>query len=178
MRWRPSWRIDDAPLLFVDLETTGLYPQRGHQIVEAAVFDAGGLRYHQECLPVEDEYDSEERKLVREIAGDVEHKIVVGHNIPFDLRFLAERCCRLDLPSPAVGFIDTLGMARRFFEDPDEELTLEYVARRLDLDMPDKLHRAVPDARLARDVFRALVDRQKLETLADVRVRRFEVHGH
>lgn len=177
LRWGPSWSIDDAPLLFFDLETTGLYPERGHRIVQVAIFDAGGLRYERghHCDPMSEQ---DERAMVEDVAGAVAHKIVVGHNIPFDLRFLAERSRRLEVPLPSVGFIDTLGMARRFLSDADEELTLEYVARRLELDIPDQLHRAAPDARLARDVFRTIADAQQFETLEDVRVRRFEVHEH
>jgi DNA polymerase-3 subunit epsilon len=178
LRWQPGWGIDEAPLLFVDLETTGLYPERGHQIIEAAIFDAGGLRYHSGQPLSGAALDDDERAMVREVVQIVEHKVVIGHNIPFDLGFIAERCRRLGFAPPAVGFVDTLGMARRFIEDPDEELTLEYVARCLGLDIPTQLHRAVPDARLARDLFRTMCDRQGLETLEDVRVRQYLVHDH
>ncbi|MFW6058207.1 MAG: exonuclease domain-containing protein, partial [Persicimonas sp.] len=116
--------------------------------------------------------------MIRECLSAIADQIVVGHNIPFDLRFLDERARRLDVAMPAVGFIDTLGLARQALEDPDEELTLEYVAECLELEIPEQLHRAVPDARLAEDVFWALVERQQFETLADARVRRFESHDH
>lgn len=178
LRWRASWRLEDAPLLFVDLETTGLHPERGHRIVEAAIFDAGGLRYHDECFASGERADESDRAIVVETTRAIANKVVVGHNIPFDLQFLAERCQRLGLPMPALGFIDTLGMARRFLLDSDEELTLEYVARCLELNIPHQLHRAAPDARLARDVFNALSELDELETLSDARVRRFEVYVH
>ena len=172
LRWMPNWRIDDAPLVYLDLETTGLHPDRGHEITEIAILDRGGIRLHSEI-----EGEAEERLALQEASSNIEGLIVVGHNITFDLRFIAERSRRLDLAIPSVGFIDTLGLARRYLEDLDEELTLEFVARALDLERPDELHRAVPDAQLARDVFESLVEREKLETLGDVRVRRFQLHG-
>lgn len=178
-RWRRSWRIADAPLVFVDLETTGLHPQRGQKIVEAAFVDRGGVRFHWSASDGDPSAISpdDERAVLREARAVLEEAIVVGHNVVFDLRFLAERGERAGFALPEATFIDTLQMARKLTPDTADDARLATVAGRLGLDLPETLHRAVPDARLARDVFDAMVERVDLETLADLNLRRLAWHG-
>ena len=183
-RWRPDWRIDDAPLVYLDLETTGLHPERGHRITEIGLIDRGGIRLH--LQPGEDPSTDDEQSALMTLIDDIRDKVVVGHHIPFDLRFLAARAGRLGLSFPTLGFVDTLGLARLHLdlnvqESSDQNsglptLELATVARFLNLDLPKELHRAIPDARLCRRVLQILIDQEKLQTLKDLRVRRLQLH--
>ncbi len=178
--WRPDWRIDDAPLVSIDLETTGLYPERDQRIVEIAAIDDGGVRFHRRVDPEEQKPGfggGEERRILFEVCRLLDSVVTVGHNVLFDIHFLAERCRRHQIPLPTTGVIDTLGLARRFLGDETEN-NLESVATELDIAIPEELHRAIPDARLARAVLDKFVDIQGLETLADAEVRRVSLHDH
>ena len=179
-RWRPSWRICNAPLVYLDLETTGLYPEKGHRITEIGLIDGGGTRLHRD---LEDSDDDAEIKALNQLANELADLVVVGHNILFDLQFMAERGHRLGVKLPQVGVVDTLGLARHFLDIDDEDtdqdgpidLTLAQVADDLDIDIPQELHRALPDARLCRSVLDALIERFQLQTLRDIHIRRLRL---
>lgn len=170
--WRPDWRIGDAPLVFADLETTGLFPERGQRITEVAVIDAGGLRCHH-TTDNEGFEGAAERRLLHDIFESLENVIVVGHNIGFDLRFLFERAARRDVEMPTIGMIDTLRLAKSHLDAADYRLAS--VAQYLELELPGSLHRAKEDTRLVRDVFWEIVDRGDLQTLADVDIQRLDL---
>ena len=171
--WRPDWRIDDSPLLFLDLETTGLFPERGQKICQVALLDQGGVRLHEIGTEADGSFPQDlERDLLIELFQALRQNIAVGHNIVFDLRFLAHRAIRLDIPMPPLGMIDTLRLASRTLPDLSDH-KLATVAKALDIPLPDTLHQALPDAQLARSVFETLVDTHHWRTLADVDARKF-----
>lgn len=170
--WQLHWRIDDAPLVYLDLETTGLHPERGQRIVEVALVDDGGLQFHRRSN--ESGFGGEkEHRLLKTVSERLEDLVVVGHNILFDLRFIAQRCERHELRTPDVGFIDTLRLARKHLETRDHRLGS--VAQHLKIELPEQLHRADVDVRLARSVFETLVEHEALETLEDVDTQRFRI---
>lgn len=174
-RWQPDWRIDDAPLVYLDLETTGLHPERGQKIVEAAVLDDGGVRL---CRRASEGFDGDtELALLTNIGELLDGVVVVGHNILFDLRFIAERARRRGTPVPKTGFVDTLRVARDLVESPEGH-ELSSVARTLGVEVPEIIHRAVPDARLTRRVFEAITATNGLELLAEVGVQRLDLYEH
>jgi DNA polymerase-3 subunit epsilon len=128
-----------APLEYavVDVETTGLYPERHDRIVEIAVIrmDASAKRLDEYCSLVNPNRDIGPTHIhgitaslvlgaptFDEIAGDVISRIagavVVGHNVTFDFRFLESECRRMGfgLPDAAV-LLCTMQLARR--ADPD-----------------------------------------------------------
>jgi DNA polymerase III epsilon subunit-like protein len=152
-----------ASFAFFDLETTGLRPDRGARITEAAVVGRG------EAL-LDWQRDAEDASslaaLLPRLLGRLEGRVVVGHHLSFDFRFIAYEARRHGLSLPRLQFIDTLGLARAAL-DAAHDGQLEALLRRFDLVPEGPLHTALVDARAARALFWRLVDEGDLQTLAD-----------
>src|SRR5262245_15791047 len=171
VRARRGRELDDVPFVAFDTETTGLRP--GDRLVElAAVRFRGGV--------VEDEWSAvvnpgrpipPEATAVHGIrdehvagcprAADVlptflsfiEGAALVAHNAPFDVRVLSLELLRADLGLPDNPVLDTCAIPRRLHLGvPNHRLvTLADafgVPRR-------RAHRALEDARVAKELFRA-----------------------
>lgn len=163
--------IVGAPLVAFDLETSGLYIERGARPWEFAIIDRGGLRLG---------WTAEARAhaglsldLLRRVFAELGQKVVVGHNIGFDLKFLAAEATRHALQPPPLYCVDTLGLSQRLLAAELTGFTLREVASHLGCTVPGTLHRAEPDARLTLAVFDALCARFDLSTLADAGLQRF-----
>ncbi len=166
---RPSsaaYPIRVAPLLFFDIETTGLRPDRGARITEMAVVDHAAVRYDwkrsRETTPLAD-------ALVA-LIGQLEQGIVVGHNLSFDFRFVAYEADRLGLPGPRLQYIDTLGLARQLL-DGTADFQLSTLLSHFDLSPKTELHTALGDAWATRALFWALVEHGALRTPAEAGVK-------
>jgi DNA polymerase III epsilon subunit family exonuclease len=93
--------------------------------------------------------------------------ILLVHNASFDLGFLAMALMRLGIAFPPHCLFDTLGLARRLFPRWPSH-SLENVATVLSVANRTG-HRALPDARLVKDVFRAMLRcRPSIKTMADL----------
>lgn len=168
-----DWPLHASALRFFDLETTGLRPDRGARITEAAVLD-----HQTTCLywqrtanrPVAAPLD----RLLRCFADAV----VVGHNLAFDFRFLTYEAERQHQASFTLRYIDTLSLARAARLDAQlglPDLALETLARRLvgrEEASGWTFHTARGDAVATRAVLWALANRLNIETLADAGLQR------
>lgn len=171
-RWtdRP---LRTASLVFFDLETTGLRPDRGGRIREMAVVDQDGVRFDwrsDAASPSDDTVAAQLSTLVDHLNSG----IVIGHNVQFDFRFLTyerQRLSELGLGGLSLRFADTLGLARRLLPNRDDH-QLGALLTRFDAAPAEELHTAVGDALATRTLFWHLVDHGDLETLADVGVKR------
>jgi DNA polymerase-3 subunit epsilon len=93
--------------------------------------------------------------------------ILLAHNAPFDLSFLAMALIRLSIAYPPHDVFDTLDIARRLYPGWHSH-SLENVAARLKIANRAE-HRALSDARLVKDVFLAMLkDIPSVETIVDV----------
>jgi len=81
--------------------------------------------------------------------------ILLAHNAPFDLSFLAMALTRLGIAFPPHDLFDTLDMTRRLYPIWPSH-GLEQVATRLNIANRAE-HRALSDARLVKDVFLAML---------------------
>ncbi|GAB4513922.1 MAG: exonuclease domain-containing protein [Anaerolineae bacterium] len=102
---------------------------------------------------------------VREL---LEGTAIVGHNVTFDVGFLAAEWRRLRWDAPRCYLIDTLSLARRWLGLDRNHLS--HVARYLGVPVASA-HRALGDAQMTWHVLRALVRRLEgsgLNTLADL----------
>lgn len=160
-----------------DVETTGLFPQRGDRIVEIAavrvknwkiVDTFESLVNPQRDLPIEAQNInniSEDMVLGAPTADEVLPKMIdftrgaclVGHNIKFDLNFL---CFQLSLigrklreETPAI---DTLKMAKELLPHLTS-FRLAHVAHSLG-EAVKETHRALPDVELTAKVMNRLLD--------------------
>lgn len=184
----PADFLGDVIFTVLDVETTGLNPNSGHRVCEIAL-----LRYR--CGRVLDTFESlinPERSIspgasavngltdwdvadapvfgqvAEHVRAMMEDAVLVAHNAPFDLSFLAAEWRRLRWP-PRHGFtVDTLALARRLYNFRSN--SLGDVARALRV-RQDREHRAMGDVWTTARVFeRMLIDlqRQDVVTLANL----------
>jgi len=161
-----------ASLVFFDLETTGLRPDRGGRIREMAVADQNGIRFdwRSDTAPPRDDAVAAQLPVLVE---HLEAGVVVGHNLQFDFRFVTYEAERLGLWGLDVRFVDTLGLARSLLDAPDTH-QLGTLLGHFDAAPDEELHTAVGDALATRTLFWHLVEHGGLQTLADIGVRRLQ----
>jgi DNA polymerase III subunit epsilon len=167
----PMGKLDTRTLAFLDVETTGLSPWFGDRICEIAILRCQG----DEILATFDTLvnptraispgaarvngltaeDVAEAPLFAEIANQVrpllDEAIVVCHNAPFDLGFVSSEFTRLGQELPPVDVIDTLELARAYFDFDSN--SLQSIADHLMIDR-SAAHRALADVLTTRDVLK------------------------
>jgi DNA polymerase-3 subunit epsilon len=155
--------LGKRPLVVLDVETTGLYASYGDRICELGlviarddqVLDTFQSLVNPQC-PISPgarrvngirDQDVSQAPLFAEIADRVleyvNGAILVCHNAPFDLSFLDAELGRLDISWQPDGVIDTLAIARNYFNFPSN--SLGNLAATLGIDTPES-HRALGDA--------------------------------
>jgi DNA polymerase-3 subunit epsilon len=93
--------------------------------------------------------------------------ILLAHNAPFDLGFLAMALARLRMPSPSHRLVDTLDLTRRLHPTWPSH-SLKSVATALKATQGAQ-HRALVDARSVKEVFRGILrHRPTVRTIADL----------
>jgi len=174
--------------LIIDTETTGLYPQQGHRIIELAALEvvnrrATGRTVHFRVDP-EREIDVGATEVhgmtwddlkgqpkFREVAADFVDFAAgaqwVIHNAPFDLAFLDVEFGLARLPRCAeihAGVVDTLALAREMF--PGKRNNLDALCERFGISNAQRtLHGALLDAQLLAEVYLAMTRGQDTLTI-------------
>ena len=168
--------IDQVPLAFLDVETTGLQPYLGDRICEIAILRcrAGQVVDGMQQLVNPQRPMGWGAQAVNDISDDmlrdapvfsqvapavlalIDGAVWVGHNAPFDLGFVAQELALIGAPMPRVVALDTLRLARRQYHL--RSYALMNVALALGVDVVGGAHRAMADVVLTRGVFRRLVD--------------------
>ena len=172
-----SHSIEGADFIAFDLETTGLHPT-GDRIIEigAVRFAADGSvvdEFEQLVRPdrpipaeatavngISDEMVADQPAIHEVLPRFLDFlgnaSILLAHNAPFDLSFLAVACGRCGCPPPTHPIVDTCHLARRRISLPNYKLeTLGRHLRVIDVEE----HRALSDACLLTKVFLHLVQR-------------------
>lgn len=174
--------------LIIDTETTGLYPEQGHRIIELAGLEvvnrrATGRTFHFHLDPEREIdfgatdvhgltwEDLKGKPKFRDVAAEfidfARGAEWVIHNAPFDLSFLdieltlagLVRCVDLH-----VNVIDTLALARDMF--PGKRNSLDALCERFRVDNAHRtLHGALLDAQLLADVYLAMTRGQETLTI-------------
>jgi DNA polymerase III subunit epsilon len=170
-------RLTDVSFVALDTETTGLFPIM-HRLVEVGAvrfrLDGQELATFQTLInpeiPIPKDVQHVHGITDRMVRGKptIEHvlpqfieflghhdTILLAHNAPFDLGFLAMALTRLRITYPPHYLLDTLDMARRLYPAWPSH-SLEYVATRLKVANRAE-HRALSDARLVKDIFPAVL---------------------
>jgi DNA polymerase III subunit epsilon len=165
----PRTPIENVPLAFFDVETTGLNPALGHRVVEVGIVysvgdailteyqqlvnpqrpsDPGALRVH----GITDEM-VRGAPLFASIADQVlallDGAVFVGHNVLFDMGFLQAELERARQPRPRITALDTLTLARLCWHAPS--YSLDNLCRGLGIRKAG--HRALGDAQATRQLF-------------------------
>lgn len=178
--------LERAPLAVLDVETTGLAPRAGDRIVEIAVLAASGAR---EVLRFSSLVDPERpgdpratavhgitdamlrgqprfADIAPRILALLEGRILLGHNVRFDLGFLRAECERAGITLPPLVALDTLAFARARCSYPRNGLGA--LARELGIVQTDA-HRAQGDVITTWRVFLALAEGARGQGIATVR---------
>ena len=167
--------LTNCRFVFLDLETTGLSPWFGDRICEVGMVVTEGRRikqtYQQLVNPERPlspgaastngltDSELQTAPLFSEIAETVEDLLrdaeVVCNNAQFDLQFLDSEFRRLGGEVQIPNLIDTLRLAREYFEFPSN--TLISIAEALQV-QKSVAHRALYDALTARAIFFGMMD--------------------
>jgi len=165
--------------IFLDTETTGLYPDQGHRIIEIAAIETvnrqlTGNHFHQYINPERDIDPAaqevhgitleflQDKPLFESIAEEfiafIKDSELIIHNAPFDVGFLNSELGRLGLQPvhEVCGKItDTLKMAKD--ARPGQRNNLDALCRHFEIDNSRRtLHGALLDAELLAEVYMAL----------------------
>jgi DNA polymerase-3 subunit epsilon len=170
--------------VFLDTETTGLYPAQGHRIIEIAAVEAINRRVTNNHFHVYLNPDREIDAAAQEVHGitleflqdkprfaDVVSALLdfvadaelVIHNAPFDMGFLNAELGKIDrenLEKTAGNIIDTLKMAKEM--RPGQRNNLDALCRHFGIDNSKRtLHGALLDAELLAEVYMAMTRGQE-----------------
>ncbi len=166
----PPWDdpIDEAPLVFLDLEMTGLRPA-SDRVVELCAKRMRGGKPEAELVtlvrPDDGTFGSAHvhgieqahlegaptfREVTKELADVLAGAIVVAHAAAWDVAFLEAELARAGTPSTFPFFLDTLILSRRAFVLPSHAL----VSLCASLGIPhERAHRAADDVAALVEVF-------------------------
>lgn len=167
----------EAVLVFIDVETTGLSPKNGDCVCEI-----GAVKTHQgkvlcefqtlvnpqmpvpyEAYAVHQISDEELKNapLFTEVAEDLLHFLddapICAYNAKFDVGFLNSELARIGKKPLANSVIDVLLMARDLLRS--DRYNLETVANNLNIFSAQGLHRAIYDCRVTAKLFYKLIEK-------------------
>jgi len=162
--------------IFLDTETTGLYPDQGDRVIEIGCVELvnrklTGRTLHLYVNPQRDSHEDalrvhgitteflSDKPLFAAVADEllefVSDAELIIHNAPFDLGFLNKELSlqgRPPLKDFVSGVVDTLVMAKEMF--PGKRNSLDALCGRLEVDNSGRtLHGALLDAELLADVY-------------------------
>jgi DNA polymerase III epsilon subunit family exonuclease len=167
--------LASARFAFLDLETTGLSPWFGDRICEVGIVLTEGKRIKQQVQTLvnperllslgaastsglKDE-ELSTAPLFADVANDLVEwlrgTVVVCHNAQFDIQFLDSEFRRLGREIQIPNLIDTLMLARQYFEIPSYALASIAEAFQVPL---TTAHRALADAHTARGIFFGMME--------------------
>lgn len=167
--------------IVLDTETTGLYPDQGHRIIEIAAIELEGRqvtqRHFHHYLDPEREVDEGAARIhgftwdmlrgrakFADIAGSflefIDGAELIIHNAPFDLSFLNRELSLLGHPALQNEVLDTLKLARDMH--PGKKNSLDALCSRYEIDNTHRtLHGALLDTELLAEVYFAMTRGQK-----------------
>jgi DNA polymerase III subunit epsilon len=181
-------KIDEVPIVYLDVETTGLHPELGDRVVEIGALRCEGG----EVLDVLHQLVNPQRRIGRgalaihgitddmvadappfsQVAADVVEMlsgvVFVGHNAPFDLGFLVEELAHMSTTIPPMVALCTLRLSRYTYRLPSYSLTK--VTQALGIEVAGEAHRALTDALLTKALFERITDvmwRRGMRTVRD-----------
>ena len=181
--------LNEATFALFDVETTGLSPAYGHRVCEVAclcvrggvetgrfeslvdperAISAGSYRVNRitpEMLAGAPPFSA----IAEPLLALMEDSVLVAHNAPFDLGFLAKELEMARLAPPEGPIVDTLALSRRIYSSPSHSLSA--ITRTLELPL-EPTHRAMSDVQATRNLLDRILDdlesRWNVTTLAQV----------
>lgn len=172
--FEPDRPLNEIPFALFDVETTGLSPAYGHRVCEVACLRLrGGVEVGRlESLVDPGRPVSAGAFAINRITSEMlvgaplfetvatqlltlmEDAVLVAHNAPFDLGFLAKELQIARLPPPEGPVVDTLALSRRIYNLSSHSLSA--VAHALDVPVTPS-HRAMSDVEATRCVLEQIL---------------------
>lgn len=168
----PATSVEIASLRFFDIETTGLRPDKGALITEIALLD----RNKAVCdwsISEDEDYLSELQVRLPSLIEHLNGGVVIGHNVSFDLNFIAYFADKLGISGPSLRIIDTLGLARKLLPERNS-YRLGDLLDYFDISVKGELHSARTDAEATRALFWILVSLGDFSTLDGIGMKKIE----
>ncbi len=152
----------------VDLETTGLYPRRGDEIIEIGAIKVENNKVTEETFqsfvkptkPVPQDAqrisgiadkDLEQAPLIKEVLPSflqfIGGKLLIAQNAKFDLSFIVNTLERVGYPPFQNNFIDTMLISKLLFFY-EREHNLDAIIKRLEIEQSVERHRSLGDCYL------------------------------
>jgi DNA polymerase-3 subunit epsilon len=170
----PQRPLNEITFTLFDVETTGLSPAYGHRVCEVACMrlcDGVELDRFESLVDPERTISTGAYRVNRitpemvagaptfgAVAGALlalmEDAVLVAHNAPFDLGFLAKELSIAGVPPPEGPVVDTLSLSRRIYTLPSHSLS----AVAMFLEVPSHpVHRAMSDVEATRYVLEQML---------------------
>jgi len=170
--------------LTLDTETTGLFPEKGHRIIEIGVVEIikrqiTNNNFHTFCNPkrsidqgafevhgISSEFLSDKPEFSSVVANFldfVKDTELFIHNAPFDVSFLDKELsiCGLKNLNYYCDVVDTLELSRKKY--PGKKNSLDALCERLKIDNSHRnLHGALLDSQLLAEVYLAMTRGQEI----------------
>jgi len=161
--------LELTSLLFLDIETTGLYPERGAKITEVALLNRSEvvLSWFRNAKDPNEPYISE---LLPELTKLFGKGVIVGHNVKFDLKFIAYEMERYKKSGFSVRFIDTMDLSKKII-NKIADYQLSSLLDQFNIAPDGELHSALVDAKATRALFWKLVEMGKLGKLSEMGIK-------
>jgi DNA polymerase III epsilon subunit family exonuclease len=159
-------------LVFLDIETTGLDPEKCAKIIEIAMlktrdghdqkyesFVNPGRHIPEDCSKVNFIYDDmvkdapSFKNIAKDIISFIGDEIVVCHNASFDLLFVSKELSQTGILPKNIFYLDTLQLARQYFNF--ESNKLGSIANAIGVEV-ELSHRAMADVFTMRAVAKYL----------------------
>lgn len=159
-----SASLELSNLLFFDIETTGLRPDRGSKITEVSILNRNSQQHYWRS-----DTDTENDSVAKELPNILDHLkrgVVVGHNLQFDFWFIAYECDRIGLNGPDIRFIDTLSLSRNLLPARNN-YKLSALLKHFDIKVNGELHTATADTEATRALFWKLVEKGGISTVGE-----------
>lgn len=161
---KSSTSLELANLLFFDLETTGLRPDRGAKVTEASILNRNSQMYTWRSN-LNSKNESLSEKLPK-ILNHLKKGVVVGHNLPFDFWFISYEADKLGVEGPSLRFIDTLSLSRKVLPGRDS-YKLGELLKHFDIKVNGELHTATVDTEATRALFWKLIEKGGISTVGE-----------
>jgi len=161
--------IEVSNFNFLDIETTGLRPDRGSKITEVVILDRNNVKY--EWISTNCSDNTSLHLALPRIISFFDKAVVVGHNLSFDFWFISYEADRIGIASPSLRFIDTLSLARKILPGRSS-YTLGNLLKLFDIHVSGELHTAVTDAEATRALFWKLIEKGGISTVGEAGMKR------
>lgn len=169
-------KLRDVPIVFLDLETTGLSPEAGHEILEiGAVRTKGGEErgYLESLVRPSKPIPPESSKIhgitdlfvmgaptvdmvLNDLLTFIGDAVVIAHNAPFDLGFVSLALEAISTKLPNNPVIDTVLLSRRLHPGSPSH-KLDTLKKTYGV-TAERAHRALDDTRALAKVFAKMVE--------------------